>query len=400
MFAGNRHINSMSANDFSFYAMPEKRSAADYEEIYQKIRAVCSKNKAVLSVYTFGEVKVPGISDIDLIFILRKGSKLPRFLRKTCLDGSSNYILVHPFFIVTENFMENISYIYPNAKLNLIYGKKIKIKKLPKSELDLVYRYLINDVILRHFPSDYLNVLLSKRINARMGLLRLNSLHHSFGIFRKISGVNKKEWENISDKVEELRKKWFKMASGDAKSELLYLMKRAVYVSLDFVREYSRFIESKVPETGFSELLFKGVQNRISFAENFEVQDSLAKMIAHYSRHKNFYSLFPKALAWQLCAYSSARGPLSAYISGRIDKKCAIKNIDSVLGKRIWLLNCQVEYAMRLHHSHYPCSFPLGFKNTKGLKNKLIYAYVLVKDHSLFRRAVSYIRTSLRPGPV
>ena len=123
-------------------------------------------------------------------------------------------------------------------------------------------------------------------------------------------------------------------------------------------------------------------------------------MIAHYRKHKNFYSLFPKPLAWQLCAYSSSQGPLSAYIAKILDKKCKIKKMDRVLSTRIQLLNCQVEYAMRLKHSHYPCFFPLGFKNPKGFKNKLIYTYVLVKDHSLFKRTISYIRTNLSFIPI
>ena len=138
MFIGNEQINRMSVKDFSFYALPEKRSMEDYEEIYQKIKNICSKNKEVLSVYTFGEVSVLGISDIDLIFVLRKHAKLPRFMRKARLDRSSSYILVHPFFIVTEDFMENIAYIHPSANLRLIYGKKIRIKKLSKLELNLV----------------------------------------------------------------------------------------------------------------------------------------------------------------------------------------------------------------------------------------------------------------------
>ena len=400
MFTDNQYINRLDVKDFNFFGLPQKKSMKDYEEVYKKIRYICSNNKEILSVYTFGEVKVPGISDIDLIFVLKKSAPLPYFLRKTAIDSSSKYVLFHPFFIVSEELMQNIAYIYPNAQLRLIYGKKISIKKLSKPELSLVHQYLINDVILRHFPSDYLNVLLSKRINARMCLLRLNSLHHSFFIFEQLSGIRKKEWNEISNQTNELRKEWFNMPNRTAKLRLIELLKRAAYVSLDFVSAYSKFLKNKVPEIKTQNILFKGIQNRISFVDDWDAESSLSEMISHFNKYKNFYSVLPKVLVWQLCSYSSAQGALSAYISKRLRTKCNVKNLNPALLKRIQLLNYQVEYAMWLKHSHYPCFFPLGFKNTKGMKNKLIYTYVLIKDHSLLRKALHYIRANFRFMPI
>jgi len=400
MFTGNKHVNQFKASEFSFYGQPVKMSVKDYENVYKNIRSLCSQNKGVLSVYTFGEAEVPGISDIDLIFVLKDNSSLPRFLKKNCLDSASNYILFHPFFIVPEDFMENIAYIYPNSRLNLIYGKKIRIKKLSKKDLNLVYMQLINDVILRHYPSDFLNVLISKRINTRMCLLRLNSLHHTFNLFERISGIKKRKWAKISDDVKELREKWFDLPDKAAKSNLIGLLKTAVYVSLDFVDVYSKFLESKSPKMKVDSLLFKGIKNRISFVNEWNAADSLSEMIGHYSKHKNFYSVLPMILSWQLCAYSFAKGALSSYIRKRLSIKCSVKNISQPLMKRIHILNYQVEYAMKLKHSHYPCFFPLGFKNTKGIKNKMIYTYIFITDNSILRRILNYTRTNLRFIPI
>ena len=400
MFTGSKYINQFNANELIFYGHPIRKSLKDYGQIYKKIREVCSLNKDILSVYTFGEVTTPGISDIDLIFVLKEGAKLPKFLRKTTLDSSSKYILFHPFFIVPEDFMENIAYIYPNSKLNLVYGKKINIKKLSKQDLNLVYRHLINDVILRHYPSDFLNILLSRRINIRMCLLRLNSLHHSFDIFERISGIKKPEWAKISGDIQDMRKKWFDILPEAAKSKLIGLLKTAVYVSLDFVNTYSNFLESKSPKMRRDSILFKGIKNRISFVNEWNPADSLSEMIRHYNKHKNFYSVLPGILSWQLCAYSSAKGALSSYIRKRMNIKCDVKNINNTLMKRIQILNHQVEYAMKLKHSHYPCFFPLGFKNTRGIRNKMIYAYVFITDSSLLRKILNYTRTNLRFIPV
>lgn len=390
MFSGNTQINSLKAEDFIFSGYPRKKSMEDYEEVYKKIRVICAKNPSVLSVYTFGKVSAPGISDIDLIFVLKENSKLPGFLKKLAIDRQSRYVLLHPFFIVPKDFMENIRYIHPNSELKLIYGKKLNIKKLSGSELNSIHNCLINDVILRHFPSDYLKVLLSKKIDIRLSLVRLNALHHSFSLFRSVGRINKKEWQEFADDVERLRKEWFNLEANVAKSRLLELLKDSVYISLDFVNEYRKFLENRQKPIG--SIVFKGIQNRISFVDGWGVQDSLSKMTGHYRKRHNFYSILPSVLARQLYAYCSAKGPLSSYISGRLNKILPMGKFEDAVMKRVKYSNYQVEYAMKLKHSHFPCFFPLGFKNTKGLKNKMIYAYVMVTDHSLFRKARELFR--------
>ena len=399
MFTHNNYINRLEAKDFVFSDFPQKKSMKDYEIVYSKIKNICSKHKEILSVYTFGEIKAPGISDIDLIFVLRRGAKLPGFLKKLTLDKDSKYVLLHPFFIVPADFMENISYIHPNSDYKLIYGQKIKVKELSKQDVLKVYQYLVSDVILRHFPSDYLNVLLSGKINVRLALVRLNALHHSFSLFKSVSGKSKKEWKSISDDIYALRKDWFNVTNEIAKRKILHLLKTALYVSLDFVEEHRKFMEARIKNLNGREIVFKGIQNRISFARNWNPQDALSQMINHYSRHKNFYSVLPKVFIYHLHAYASGKGPLSSYIYKRLSSRLDIQ-VNHVLMKRVHLSNYQVEYAMNLKHSHFPCFFPLGFKSTKGLKNKMIYVYVKITDHSLFKKGMHFIRSRLRFIPV
>ena len=357
MFSENKYINSLSEKNFVFCGLPQRKTFDEYMKALDRMKILCSASEEVLSAYTFGEVKAPGISDIDIIIVLKENAVLPEFLKRISPEKKYRYVFLHPFFIVPKKFMENISYIHPNSEYKRIYGEEIKIKKLRGNDIKEIYSCLINDVIMRHFPSDYLNVLLSKRIDARLCLVRLNALHHSFSIFKKISGVSKPEWEKISEDISNLRKMWFELPSSTAKRELMSLVKRAVYISLDFVKEYKNFLSKKSGrDLNCKEVLFRGIQNRISFV----------------------------------------KGPLSLYISKRLERRMkspqlSSKLINPTLIKRIQLSNYQVSYAMKLKHSHFPCFFPLGFKNTKGLKNKAIYAYVRIKDHSLFRRLTWYL---------
>jgi|GEM_PF-2474829 hypothetical protein len=393
----NPYIENLKKDDVSFYAHPVKYGLKDYRCVLDKIRDKAKKTGEILSVYTFGHVGVPGISDIDLIFVLREGSKLPGFLKKNYIDRDSDYMVFHPFFIITEDIMKNMRYIYPNSNFVKIYGKEIEIANPSKGELKKIKTYLTADVILRHFPVDYLYILLSKSLNVRMILVRLNALGHSFRIFSDISGIKKQSWDDFSKRVENIRKNWFSLDESSREEDVLSLLKDAVYISVDFVGEFGSFLsKDKNNLIGAKAAIFKGNKNRISFVKNWSREKALSRMISHFLKHRNFYSILPTAFLRQLCCYSSAEGRLSGYIRKRLNIGCLQCNIDPTLKKRIQILNEQVEYANKLKHSHYPCFFPLGYKTEKGLKNRLIIAFILITSSSLFRRVLFSFRSFFR----
>src|SRR3989338_3806340 len=395
----NRYIENLKKEDISFYAHPIKYGLKDYERVLDKIRRKAEKTKEILSVYTFGHVSVPGISDIDLIFVLKEGSRLPSFLRRTYTDKDSSYLVFHPFFIITEDIMKNMRYIYPNSNFIKIYGKEIAIHTPSKSELKKIKTCLTADVILRHFPVDYLYILLSKRLNDRMVLVRLNALGHSFNIFNEIAGLKKPAWKNFSGRVNNLRKNWFRLNEKPREAELFDLLKEAVYVSMDFVTEFNAFLsrdKNNLINAKKQNIIFKGNKNRISFVKEWNNERAVSQMINHFVKYKNFYSILPISLLNQLCCYSSADGRLSRYIKKRLSIKCMQSNIDPIIKKRIQILNDQVEYANKLKHSHYPCFFPLGYKTERGFKNKLILAFILITSSSAFRRILFSFRSLFR----
>lgn len=393
----NPYIDNLKKEDVSFYAYPVKYGLKDYERVLGKIRSKAEQSKEVLSVYTFGHVGVPGISDIDLIFVLKNGSKLPHFLKSNYIDKDSNYLVFHPFFIITEDIMRSMKYIYPNSNFVKIYGKEIGIIEPSKEELKKIKTYLTTDVILRHFPVDYLYILLSKSLNVRMILVRLNALGHSFKVFNDISGIKNQSWDDFSKKVASIRKNWFTIGEGKRDEEILGLLKDAVCISMDFVEEFAAFLSkdrANVPDAKAA--IFRGNKNRISFVKGWEKKKALSQMINHFLKHKNFYSILPIVFLKQLCCYSNGDGRLSRYIRKRLDFDCSQPAMDHVIKKRIQLLNEQVDYANRLRHSHYPCFFPLGYKTEKGFKNKLIIGFILVTSSSLFRRVLFAFRSLFR----
>lgn len=391
----NKYIDNLKKEDLSFYGSPIKCTLKDYDKALDKIKNKARKAKEILSIYTFGEIGAPGISDIDLIFVLKEKSKLPNLLKKNSVDKHSKYLVFHPFLIFTENIMENIRYIYPNSNYVKIYGKEIGIYNPSQSEQKKIKTYLIIDTILRHFPVEHIYILLSKRVNIRMVLLRFNALSHTFRIFNDISRINKQSWRSFSKKADHLRKNWFSLNKDLREDKLLNLLKEAVYISTDFIKEVDIFFsknKANIVDIKQDDVLFKGTKNRISFVKNWDAEKAMDLSINHFLAYKNFYSILPISFLKHLCCYSSFNERLSMYIRKRLNVKCFQNNIEPTLRKRIQILNAQVEYANELKHSHYPCFFPLGYKTEKGFKNKLILLFVIVTSSSIFRRVLFYFR--------
>ncbi len=410
----NKFIDNLRVHNLDFYNKPIKYEIKDYNDVIEKIAKLASKYKEILSIYTFGSVSAGGISDLDLIFVLRDGAKLPDFLkknyfhrkfpfhnliRKKYFDEKSRYVLFHPFFIITENIMRNIRYIYPSSEFKKIYGKTIAITKPNKNELKKIKAYLTIDIILRHYPLEYLTFFLSRRIDTRICLVRINALSHSFRVFKELSGRKKSSWTAYSREVDLLRKRWFYLKQEDRKQKLLKLLKEAVHISVDFIKDYNSYLmKNKYPLINVKKesIEFKGIKHRLSFIKSWNAEKSISQSIEHFKKYKTYYSILPMSILTQLCCYSSFDGGLSSYIRKRLSINCYQKTIDETLKKRINLLNEQVEYANKLKHSHYPCFFPLGYKTERGLRNKLAILFIMLTNNSVFRKILYTLRGMLR----
>lgn len=396
----NNFLRNLKLRDIIFYNEPIYHPRKDYFKALERIKKLSSKEKNVLSVYMFGEITCPGISDIDILFVIKNTTRLPKFLKNILKDKALKYVAIHPFLIVNEEIMQDIRYIYPNSNYQLMCGKEIKIDNLSKKQYRQSVVFLIVDTILRHFPSDYLTILISKRVNLRMCLLRLNALNNTIKLFRELNKTIKKDWGIYSNDITRLRKNWFNISQEKRRKIIVDLLKRAVYVSYDLILEFEKIFLSVKPGNinvkTRSDIIFRGTAERLSFTRSLDVENSIDGIISHFKRYGNFYSILPMSYLVQLCAHASLGGPLSSYIRKRLSSKCKLKNINEVLKKRIMLLNEQVDIAIKLKHSHYPCFFPLGYKNTSGFENKLRYLAIIILNNSIFRKILYFLRSKTK----
>lgn len=346
--------------EYSFYNLPEKCSLEDYRKSTENIVRRYSKSDSLVSIYSWGNVSVAGISDIDILFVFRKNPKPLPFSRRSFyfLDKKTRYLARHPFVFIDEDSFKKIRHVYPDADFRLLHGKNIEIENISGEEKQYSAIALLNDLIIRHYPRDFARQAKGNSINVRDTLLRLNSLKYSISMLESLTKRKNKEWNYILNRISELRKDWF---DDKDYGEVIELSRNALGITIDFVEQFRNFLlEKKLVKIKASDIFYSGIKNKALFVKNWSKEKAI----------NGKYSILPIELAAQLVEYSNFDGLISSYIRKNLNKKpeCFLKH-SPVVGKRIGILNRQAGLSFKLRHSDFAAYFDFGYRNGAGINN-------------------------------
>ena len=370
---GPKSKKMQSRNNYRFFNLPKEYGISDYKKASSAVVGRYSKIKNLISIYNWGDPSVPGISDIDLMLVFNGSpSSLPISKRSYIfLDPNTKYLMYHPFIIIDEDSFRNARYVYRNTKFNLLYGKNVRIRNISQAENEYSDAALLNDIIIRHYPRDFLEQLVRKNIDVRGTLLRLNSLKYSLGIIDGLTNEKNKH-ENKLKQIDDLRKNWFKNNDFDM---LASLNEDAVGIAMEITERFREYLikNSMLKITSGDEVNYEGVKNRSYFVKSWNRENSLKSMSKNIIEKKKFYSILPIELAPQLFEYSEKHGPVSGYIrqklKGNISYELKNKNIAE---QRIAVFNSQAELALKLKHSDFAAFFDFGYRNKSGINNWIL----------------------------
>ena len=164
----NNLIKSINIKEFKFTNFPKKTTIKEYNNALNFLCNKAKRNKDIISVYQIGEVSNPGISDIDIILVVKNkvDAKKIEQLEKICIK-KHGYYFMHNFFIVNKEIFSNLDFLYPLFnKEKLIYGEKLtknNKNKLNKEQLKKENLAILVDFINFFWPREYLDFLLDKK---------------------------------------------------------------------------------------------------------------------------------------------------------------------------------------------------------------------------------------------
>lgn len=363
----------MQGSEYRFFNLPIKYDRDAYKKVREGIVKKYSGANGLVSIYEWGDVSVPGISDLDIVFVFDGGKPLPFSRRSFYLNGkAARYIVRHPFVFISRESLESIGYINPDVRLSLLHGPKCRIGRPKRSELLGIKAANLNDLMIRHYPRDFFLQGRNKSINVRDTLLRLNSLCYTMDSIQGLAGRKNKGWQQTAAQIRNLRKEWFEKKDFGM---LASLNGKALGISMELVGEFRQFLlKNGLVSVSGEKAVYTGQKNRSLFISGWSPSAALSQMDGKVS-------VLPIELAPQLFEYSKYSGGISqhirAHLHGKIDYNAAHAGI---MGKRIRVLNEQAALAVRLRHSDFAAFYDFGYRASSGINNWIIKATDLIRN--------------------
>ena len=155
---------------------PITASAAEYEELRGQWARWAQVNPQVAAVYEFGSVACPGLSDLDLLFVVT-GNADPASFSIGKLPPRQRYLMGHDVQIVPIGAIESFSHVCPMFSLRHLAGTDVVLTQAAELPADTLAAAL-TAYNCRKYPGDLLLIADAEEADFRTILAFLHSFGH------------------------------------------------------------------------------------------------------------------------------------------------------------------------------------------------------------------------------
>ncbi len=217
------------------YGWPLKTSAAAYDQAIESYLAGIPK-ESTKGVIKIGSVSHAGISDIDLVVVLKAGST-SSFRRYKASVASSQYkhLLIHDPWLIDELTLERFGLLFPFFSCEPLMGNvqlpSISPLHIYKKELSLLH---LSDSLLTKLPRELIfNFIVARRIHARFALVLASTVRHSARLLIEAGDHAWAEIDSFCVRVDQLRADT--IAGGRDANSLRKVVAEAIKLSYEMV---------------------------------------------------------------------------------------------------------------------------------------------------------------------
>lgn len=223
----------------------------------------------VISVYQMGGWTQPGISDIDLIVVVKELDKSEykelNVLNKILARNSDDeYMLMHAPFVITEQAFKNLDLFFYCSDLKRLKGKEIAINKNPSDLQEIAELYKLVSVLAHTYPRFYS---FENKKSLRSFLTFGYSLKHTYRIIREFDiSFQNNEIEDYIQRVTDLRKNVIELDSVE-QDEINFLIEFGIKISKIMFKKVDDIIKNRISfKPGKTDFLYiKNLENIFSF---------------------------------------------------------------------------------------------------------------------------------------
>lgn len=176
-----------------------------YKQAIDKAVNIISKEKTVNTIYNFGKIRNPGISDADILVVFKDNSACSLNLL-TKIGNDNRYYFTHTQLGMPESLLKKIYLYQLHVSLDLIYGNPVSFENVVHSDADrislekqIALEYMIN-ACLKNYRIKY-----DGKLKVRSLLLEAYALRHDL----KWLGISSGKLFNLVEQIVEWRNNWF-----------------------------------------------------------------------------------------------------------------------------------------------------------------------------------------------
>lgn len=270
--------------------IPEKADLSDYIEVREEFIRRCSANSNVISVFEFGNIGCPGLSDLDFLVILSDDCKnVPQELTITNMSPKHAEIMNHDPLFVEESSVDFLGAVFPLFNAQLIYGRPLKLKMSAEFN-DTVLLSLFTFMNVLKYPKDIIYLCGQERIRWKTLLAYLNSFNHIVKAFEYLKIIVPQSIQNCVTLNREIRNK-FNSSIVELK-DLNDAVDLMIEASADTILEFEKLWAGYLPETKEMYQLtdrnefVKNIQRSFSSKgkEKFELPDIINIVMLHLQK--------------------------------------------------------------------------------------------------------------------
>ncbi|MDJ0818549.1 MAG: hypothetical protein QNJ58_20245 [Desulfobacterales bacterium] len=309
-----------------------------------------ANHKDVLSIYNFGQVSVPGISDLDFLVVMKDSLSEPlgNNYSVASFDEDLRYIYndTQPF-VVPEGIYEEFWKIFPANHLSRIFGRDFPQKMSDNLEARRYKLLVLIEVCHYFYPVIFLNQLHSAQINVRFCLLILNALRFPLNILMELCEVTVEPWVRFMKRVASLREHWFQWDNDDRHRQLNVLLLEAAAVSIDLIDKLNRFIEADLWRHAAPQnhQIAEGIRlgDKV-FVTEFNPEKVLEDTRQEYKQSGKWRAYLPLTFIYPLLIYRAEQGRVSAHLKklmADVSTEFVVKDegLTALMQDRIRLMN-------------------------------------------------------------
>lgn len=192
---------------FRFKNYPHYVSPVDYENVIADMVERLSKQEGIISVFQMGNILHPGISDIDMLVVLKDNSVF-RLNPLEELSKTGRYLFIHPLLGVSKTDFMNAQQFSFYRNWRLLWGEQLIADEndLSQDEIDCVQI----QTALEYLISNYIHMTIlriHKIVNVRALLLNMKAMVYDL----KLLGVSSGPLYELLETLINWRNQWFEI---------------------------------------------------------------------------------------------------------------------------------------------------------------------------------------------